>query len=247
MNTGNVENFLRDIDEMILTTIQEENYGNPDVLSRDSIEELEKLPPFFSLYRNDFDRVLKHTIENNNLKYSSYNNNNNNNNDDKYIKITLTNEEGNNVSIGHHENLNGRYFIVDVTTNVIEPEIVSRLGALTKEEQEQMAQLLFDEKISNNHLGPVILRLLSVNFGVHANGDHTTYRNYPAPSEVSQQSISYKKSFMPRKTVSTHKTSSIRRLRNRTLKNIRMSNKTRHKNHRKSHRKSYRKSHRKSI
>jgi hypothetical protein len=102
-----------------------------------------------------------------------------------------------------------------------------------------MAQLIFDEKISNDHLGPVILRLLSVEFDVHAKGDSTTYRKYPSPSENNNQSALYNSPVATRKTASApRKSLSIRRLRNRTLKNIRMSNKIRHKNRRKSHRRS---------
>jgi hypothetical protein len=240
MEREDVEDFFESMDEMILEKIIEENDNNPYVLSEESIEELESLPPFFSLYRNDFDRVLKRIIEDNHMKYSNYNNHNNNN--DKYIMITLTNKKRKNRNIGWCQSETGEFTINDVVSNVIEPEIISRLEELTEERQKDMAQLIFDEKIAKNDLGPVILRLLAVKYDIRADGDRTVYRDYPKNSNNEQ-------------SVSTCKRSpSIRRLRNRTLKNIRMGNvrrkSLRHKSHRhKSHRhKSHRhKSHRRSI
>ncbi len=228
MERKDVEDFFESMDEIILKKIIEENYNNPYVLSEESIEELESLPPFFSLYRNDFDRVLKRIIEDNHMKYSNYNNNNhnnnNNNNDDKYIMITLTNKKRKNRNIGWCQSATGEFTINDVVSNVIEPEIISRLKEFTEERQKNMAQLIFDEKIAKNDLGPVILRLLDVKYGIRADGDRTVYRDYPKNSN-NEQSVS-----------TCRRSPSIRRLRNRTLKNIRMGN-VRRKSHRhKSHR-----------
>jgi hypothetical protein len=224
MEREDVEDFFESMDEMILEKIIEENDNNPYVLSEESIEELESLPPFFSLYRNDFDRVLKRIIEDNDMKYS--------NNDDKYIMITLTNKKRKNRNIGWCQSETGEFTINDLVSNVIEPEIMSRLEELTEERQKDMAQLIFDEKIAKNDLGPVILRLLAVKYDIRADGDRTVYRDYPKNSNNEQ-------------SVSTCKRSpSIRRLRNRTLKNIRMGNVRRKSQRHKSHR---HKSHRRSI
>jgi hypothetical protein len=238
MERKDVEDFFESMDKMILEKIIEENANNPYVLSEESIEELESLPPFFSLYRNDFDRVLKRIIEDNDMKYS---------NDDKNIIITLTNKKRKNRNIGWCQSETGEFTINDVVSNVIEPEIISRLKEFTEERRKDMAQLIFDEKIAKNDLGPVILRLLAVKYDIRADGDRTVYRDYPKNSN-NEQSVS-----------TCRRSPSIRRLRNRTLKNIRMGNvrrkshrhkSHRHKSHRhKSHRhKSHRhKSHRHSI
>ena len=228
MERKDVEDFFESMDKMILEKIIEENANNPYVLSEESIEELESLPPFFSLYRNDFDRVLKRIIEDNDMKYS---------NDDKNIIITLTNKKRKNRNIGWCQSETGEFTINDVVSNVIEPEIISRLKEFTEERRKDMAQLIFDEKIAKNDLGPVILRLLAVKYDIRADGDRTVYRDYPKNSN-NEQSVS-----------TCRRSPSIRRLRNRTLKNIRMGN-VRRKSHRhKSHRhKSHRhKSHRHSI
>jgi len=233
MKKEDVEDFFESIDEMMLVKIREENvnYGGY-VLSEDSINELEVLPPFFSLYRNDFDRVLKRIIEDNELHYGDYD-------DEDLIKVTLTSTESKNKVIGWCESMTSEVTIADVTQQTIEPEIVTRLEELTKDEQQKMAELIFHEEIGKNDLGPVILRLLAVECDVRADGDRTVYRDYPNNNEQSVSSC--------RRSVATPKKYvSIRRLRNKTLKNIRMGNaRKKSQRKRKSHHK--RKSHRRSI
>ena len=233
MKKEDVEDFFESIDEMIYEKIIEQNRDYDGyVLSEDSIKELEELPPFFSLYRNDFDRVLKRIIEDSHLHYGDYD-------DEGLIKITLKSTESKNKVIGWNECASSEVTIADTTQQTIEPEIVTRLEKLTKDEQQKMADLIFHEEIGKNDLGPVILRLLAVECDVHADGDPTVYRDYPNNNK--QSVSSYRRSVAtPRKSVS------IRRLKNRTLKNIRMGN-ARKKSHRqrKSHHK--RKSHRRSF
>ena len=161
MNQAEVIQFLEDIDKLIIETIQNRVHDY-DILSEESISEIERLPPFFARYRNDFDRVIKRILEMHFMKKEE------NFHIDR--ELVLTNGVGTNINIGNHENLSGRFYLTDLLQKDIEPVIHVRLNEINKKD---MADIIFKE-IGKDDLGHVILRLLSYH-EIRADGDDEDY------------------------------------------------------------------------